>query len=86
MKVDVNKIEVEKKYLGGMSFETHSTREYSYTITNTELKGVVIRASSTTKRINQFEFGKTKSAFWIEGKESVRYESVKDLISALIEA
>ena len=84
--IDLSKIEMTRNYLGGMSFDTHATREYSYEITNTKLKGTKIRHSIYTPKINDFEWGEQENEYWIEGKEEKKYKKLKELIVALNEA
>ena len=83
--MDISKLEMTKNYLGGMSFETYATREYSYEITNTDLKGTKLRHSIYTPKKNQFEWGVQENEFWIEGKEDKKYKSLKELEIALSE-
>ena len=83
--MDLSKIEMTRNYLGGMSFENYATRDYSYEITNTILKGTKIRHSIYTPKINQFEWGVQENEFWIEGKEENKYKNLKELKIALNE-
>ena len=81
--MDFKKLEMTQNYLGGMSFKDHATREYEYTITNTKLKGTIIRHSIYTPRISEFEWGVQKDKFWIVGKEKEKYKTLKELKFAL---
>ena len=81
--MDLSKLKITTNYLGGMSFDTHTTRKYEYEITNTKLKGIKIRHSTYTPKINEFEWAIPESEYWIVGKEDTKYKNAKDLIDVL---
>lgn len=78
----INQMQVERRYLSGMTLDTYAIREYSYTVQDGEHKGTVIRQIACTPRKSEHEWGKQENEYWIEGKEDLTYSSIQDLIQA----
>jgi len=84
--MDISKIKVESKYLGGMTFSDHATREYSYEIMEGEFKGTVLRKSIYTPRKSYFEWGTQKDKWFVDVKEHKTFKTVQETIDFLVKS
>lgn len=79
-------IKFQSDYKGGMSFDTHSTRTYEFTIISEEYKSLngrrFIREVYTERDIDGF-YGKSKATYYINNQSKV-YKSVKWLLKSML--
>lgn len=85
-KIDYSNINVEKSYLGGIRFETYSSRTYKLTIFSTKYKkldGKIIYSKTITKIVNG-EFVFPSEVTYSLSCESKEYKSIKWLIKSIL--
>ena len=76
---------LQREYLVGMSFTTHSSRKYRYTIKSEEnktLNGRVFFGETYTERDVDGFYGKGKTTYYINN-QSKQYKSLKWLLKSM---
>nr|AKH47507.1 hypothetical protein [uncultured marine virus] len=72
-------MKILEEYLGGMSFTKEAIRKYKHTIQDGEHKGKVFYSETVTPKINDYEWGKSKTIYYTE--DSKEYKTIKGLLN-----
>lgn len=75
-------MKAQLEYIGGISMENGSQREYEITIKDGHLKELVITKLTWTPKISELEWGKQENTFIVKGTNK-EFKSVEELMKHL---
>lgn len=84
MDIDINKLEISRRYVLGMNMGDYAQRKYEYEIHNSELKGSVIVHETYTPKINDFEWGKQENLYFIKDNPKKTFKTIIGVLNFLI--